>query len=118
MALPLYSGVLHDPRYILDGSRSDTPVLLGALYEILVAISVVGTGVTLFPIVRRQNEGAALAYAVGRVMEATVIVVGIISLLSVATLRPGAAGAGAGHGAALVTTGKALVALHHRMPFC
>jgi len=108
--LALYHPVLHDPSYIVEGSRNDTQVLLGAFCEIVLAISVVGTAVTLFPIVRRQSEGIALAYVVGRLLEAALIVVGIISLLSIVTLRQHAAGAG-GHGS-LIATGKALVAIH------
>jgi len=42
-----------------------------------------------------------------------VIVVGIISLLSVATLRQGFAGAGGANAASLVLVGKALVAIHN-----
>lgn len=49
---------------------------------------------------------------VGRLLEAALIVVGIISLLSIVTLRQDAAGAAGGHDASLITTGKALVALH------
>ena len=41
------------------------------------------------------------------------IVVGIISLLSVATLRQGFAGAGGANAASLVLVGKALVAIHN-----
>src|SRR5213594_3824663 len=88
VGLILYQDVLHRRDYILGGSGSDAPVFLGAFFEIVLAISVVGTAVTLFPIVRRQNEGAALGYVAGRVLEATVIVVGIMSLLSVITSRP------------------------------
>jgi len=47
------------------------------------------------------------------VVEAVVIVVGIISLLSVATLRQGFAGAGGANAASLVLVGKALVAIHN-----
>jgi hypothetical protein len=59
------------------------------------AFSVIGTAVTLFPVIKRQNEAVALGYVAGRVVEAVVIVVGIISLLSVVTLRQDFAGAGA-----------------------
>jgi hypothetical protein len=45
----------------------------------------------------------------GRVLEAAFIAVGIISLLAIVTLRQDAAGA---DDASLITTGKALVALH------
>jgi Domain of unknown function (DUF4386) len=76
---------------------------------VLLAISVIGTAVTLFPIVKRQSEGIALGYVAGRVVEAVVIMVGIMSLLSVVTLRHDAAGADTG---TLVVAGRALVAVH------
>jgi Domain of unknown function (DUF4386) len=108
--LALYDPVLDDSRYIV-GSGNDTQVLLGALFEVLVAISVIGTAVTLYPIVKRESEGIALGYVAGRVSEAIIIVVGIISLLSIVTLGDSAGAAGE-QTASLVTTGEALVAIH------
>jgi Domain of unknown function (DUF4386) len=107
-ALALYHAVLNDLGYVLDAGRSDTAVLLGALFEVLTAIAVIGTATTLYPIVRRESEGLAISYVVGRLLEAALIVVGIISLLSIATLRQDAAGPDP----SLLATGKALVALH------
>ncbi|MGN9790810.1 DUF4386 family protein [Streptomyces sp. OZ13] len=57
--LALYGPVLQDADYIV-GPGADTRVLLGALSEIVLAAAVVGTGVTLFPVLKKQNEGAAL----------------------------------------------------------
>jgi uncharacterized protein DUF4386 len=85
---------------------------LGAFLEVIIAIAVIGTAVTLFPIVKRQNEGFALGYVAARVFESTVIVVGIISVLSVVTLRQDFAGAAGADAASLVTVGKSLVAIH------
>src|SRR5215475_14911526 len=110
--LALYGPVLSDPRYVATASGGDTRVLAGAFSEVILAISVIGTAVTLFPVVRRQNEGIALGYVAGRVVEAVVIVVGIISLLSVVTLRQDFAGAAGANAAALVAVGKTLVAVH------
>jgi hypothetical protein len=110
--LALYGPVLSDPRYIVTASGGDVRVLLGACCEVILAIAVIGTAVTLFPVVRRQNEGIALGYVAGRVVEAVVIVTGIISLLSVVTLRQDLAGA-AGANASLVALGQALVAVHN-----
>ncbi|MGH2361156.1 MAG: DUF4386 domain-containing protein, partial [bacterium] len=109
--LILYDPVLNRPDYIV-GSGADTRVFLGAFLELILAISVIGTGVTLFPIVKRQNEAVALGYVCGRLLEAAIIVVGIISLLSVVTLRQDLAGAAGTDAASLVTLGKALVAIH------
>ena len=111
-ALALYHDVLHDARYVVDTSRSDTAVLLGAALEAVTAISVVGTATALWPIIRRESQGVALAYVVGRVLEAAFIAVGIISLLAIVTLRQDAAGAAGGDAVSMVTTARALVALH------
>jgi Domain of unknown function (DUF4386) len=110
-AFILYAPVLNDPDYVV-GAGADTSVLLGAFFEVIIAIAIIGTAVTLFPIVKRQNEGFALGYVAARVLESTVIVVGIISLLSVVTLRQDLAGAAGADAASLVTVGKSLVAVH------
>lgn len=110
--LVLYGPVLHDAGGYVVGPGADTRVALGALSEFVLALAVVGTGVALFPVVRRHNEGAALGYVCGRLLEAAVIVVGIISVLSVVTLRRDWAAAPGGDVPSLVTAAGALVAIH------
>jgi len=63
----------------------------------------------LFPILRRQNEVLALGYVTARIVECVFIALGILSLLTVVTLRQEAAGTDA---ASLVAVGQSLVALH------
>ncbi len=58
---------------------------------------------------RKQSGGVALGYVTARVVECAFIAVGILSLLSLVTLRQEAAGADAG---SLVAVGRSLVALH------
>ena len=108
--LILYAPVLNDPGYIL-GSGADTRIQLGALCEILLAIANIGTAVVLWPLARRQSETLALSFVASRMVEAIIIVVGLISLLTVLTLRQDFAGAGA-DAASLTVTGEALVAVH------
>jgi hypothetical protein len=100
--------VLDDPRYIV-GAGADTSVSLGAFLELILIIANIGTAVVLWPVLKRQNEILALGYVTARVVECAFIAVGIISLLSVVTLRQEAAGADAG---SLVAVGASLVALH------
>jgi hypothetical protein len=109
-ALPLYSSVLDDPRYIL-GAGADAQVRLGAFLEFIVVIANIGTAVVLYPIVKRQNQVVALGYVATRIVESMIIAVGIFSLLSIVTLRQDLAGSGADT-ASLVTAGRSLVALH------
>ena len=104
-----YVPVLDDPRYIV-GAGADTRVSFGAFLELILIIANIGTAVVLFPIVRRQNEILALGYVTARIVESAFIAVGLLSLLTVVTLRQaGAAGADA---ASLLAAGQSLVALH------
>jgi Domain of unknown function (DUF4386) len=100
--------VVDDPRYILGGG-ADNRVLTGAFLELILIIANIGTAVVLYPVVKRVNEILALGYVTARVVECTFIAVGILSLLSVVTLRQEAVGADA---ASLLTAGKSLVAVH------
>lgn len=108
-ALPLYDSIVNDTDYIL-GSGYDLQVAFGALGEIVTAVAGIGTAVVLFPILKRQSEAVALGYVAVRIVESTIIVVGLMSLLSVLTLRDDL-GAGADDGS-LVIAGQSLVALH------
>src|SRR5215210_948156 len=108
-ALVLYVPVLNDPDYIVGAGGADTRVFVGAFLELILIIANIGTAVALFPILKRQNEGVALGYVTARVVECAFIAVGILSLLSLVTLRQEAAGADAG---SLVAVGNSLVALH------
>ena len=93
----LYGPVRNDPNYIL-GPGADTPVLFGGFLEVIVALAGIGTAVALYPVVKRQNEGVALGFVGSRVLEAAIIVAGVVALLSVVTLRQAGAGADAlGH---------------------
>jgi Domain of unknown function (DUF4386) len=103
-----FAPVLDDPRYIL-GPGADTSVAWGAFLEMILIIAQIGTAVVVFPLLRRQNEILALGYVTARVMESVFTAVGILSLLTIVTLRQEAtAGADA---ASLLTAGESLVAL-------
>jgi hypothetical protein len=107
----LYDSVLNDVDYIV-GAGADANVRLGAFLEVLIAIAIIGTAVTLFPLLKRQHEGFALGYVAARIFESTMIVVGIIGLLSVVTLRQEFAGVAGAEAASLVEDGRSLVAIH------
>src|SRR3954469_3078883 len=66
--LVLY-GPVHDPTYII-GPGPDNGVVYGVLLELVVALGGIGTAVTLFPVVRRQNESLALGFVATRTLEA------------------------------------------------
>ncbi len=109
--LALYGPVRDDADFVL-GTGSDTGVLLSGLSEVVVALACVGTAVVLFPIARRFSETAAIGFVCSRVLEAGLIIVGVVSVLSIVTLRHDAPGTSETHGAALVTNGQMLAAAY------
>jgi Domain of unknown function (DUF4386) len=108
-AVFLLAPVLDNPDYII-GSGNDTRVLLGCFLDLINAFACVGTAVALYPVVKRQNGGVALGFVTSRMMEAAIIVIGVVSLLSIVTLRQDLAGTADADAASLVTTGQSLVA--------
>ncbi|MCD2196919.1 DUF4386 domain-containing protein [Actinomycetospora endophytica] len=105
--LVLY-GPIHGVGYIV-GPGPDGGALRGGLLEIVVALACIGTAVTLFPVVKRQNEALALGFVAARVLEAATIFVGVVSLFAIVTVRRASAGADP---VALVAVGKSLVAIY------
>ena len=110
--LALYGPVKNHRDWILT-SGSNTAVLVGCLLEVIVALAGTGTAVTLYPVVKRQNEGAALGFVASRLLEAAMILTGVLSLLSLVTLRHDLGGAAGADAAALVTTGASHVAVYN-----
>ena len=90
-----YGPVLSDPNYI-TGAGADTRVFLGAFLELMLILTNIGCAVVLFPLLKRQNEGLALAYVAARIVECTFILVGLLSVLAIVTLRQTATAADAG----------------------
>jgi hypothetical protein len=101
----LYSVILNDPSYIV-GTGPDTPVIIGGILEIIVALAGIGTAVALFPVLKRQNEGVALGFIGTRVLEASTIFADVVCLMAIVTLRR------TGIGADGLVTGKTLIALY------
>jgi hypothetical protein len=110
-ALLLYHSILHNHNYIL-GTGSEGRVQLAAFLEVLLIIANIGVAVVMYPILKRQNERMALGYVASRIVEATMIVVGVIALLAILTLRHDLAASIGGNSGSLVIAGRTLVAVH------
>ena len=105
--LVLY-GPVKSANYIV-GAGPDTGAIIGAILEIIVALAGIGTAVVLFPVLKKQNEAAALGLVASRILEAATIFVGVVFLMSIVTLRQTGAGAGA------LVTSHALATLYDRI---
>jgi Domain of unknown function (DUF4386) len=107
--LALY-GPVRDRNYIL-GPGPDTALLFGGILEIIVALAGIGTAVALYPVLKRQNQEAALGLVGSRVLEAAGILAGVACLLSIVSLRQAGVGTGA------LVTGQTLAILYDRIFF-
>lgn len=87
-------GPVKSAGYIL-GSGPDTSAVVGAILEIIVALAGIATAVTLFPMLKKQNESFALGLVAARILESGTIFVGVAFLMTIVTLRQTGAGAGA-----------------------
>jgi hypothetical protein len=106
--LALYQPVREQAGFIL-GVGSDTGVRWAALSEVVVALACIGTAVVLYPVAKRQSPTAAIGFVSARVMEAGLIIVGVVNVLTVLTLRQEVPGTDE---AALITTGHTLAAAY------
>jgi hypothetical protein len=109
--LGLYTSVKGKDFIISSGT--DTGALVGCFLEVIVALAGIGTAVTLFPVVRRQNEGMALGFVASRTLEAAMIFTGVASFLSLVTLHQDLGTATGANAASLITIGASHVATYN-----
>jgi hypothetical protein len=109
--LGLYGSIKTDRDWITSSGGS-TGVLWGVFLEVIVALAGIGTAVTLFPVVKRQNEGMALGFIAVRTLEAAMIFVGAVSLLALVHLKQDLGVAAGADKPALVATGSSLIATY------
>jgi len=68
----------------------DGQVRLAAVLELVNALACFGTAVAVFSVVKREHEGLALGFVTTRMFEAATLVIGIVAILTLATLREAA----------------------------
>lgn len=85
--LVLYTPILNDPNYIIKTAACEPRVLWGAFFEILLAFANIGTAITLYPMLKKHNESLAMGSVCFRLLEAMIIIIGILSLLSIVSLN-------------------------------
>jgi hypothetical protein len=108
----LYDPFLNSSDYLTKGSEYYDRVVLGALMELILVISAVGTATIMFPFLRKYNETIALWHVCFRFLEAIVITIGIISVLALLTLSKEYVAGGATNIASYQASGTILKAIH------
>jgi hypothetical protein len=107
----LWADALAEHDFVL-GAGNAGGVPLGAAFEVLTGLGGVVSAVALYTIARRYSHRAALGFVTTRVLECAVIFMGVLAIMSLYTLRREVAGTPGADPDTLVTTGRALVAMH------
>lgn len=109
--LKLFKNVVDDPSAFITGHGSNAAVLWGSWLEVVTAAACIGTAIALYPVTRRVSRTAGIGFVTSRVVEAALILVGVVSMLSVVTLKAHFAGATGAEADSLRVTGEALVSI-------
>ncbi len=101
---------LFDGDYI-TGPGQDTRVLWGAFSEAILIVANIGTATAMYTVIKRRHPNLGLSFIAARIMESVFIGVGILSVLTVVTLRQDYAGTDSASSAGLTAVGDALLTL-------
>jgi hypothetical protein len=99
---------IHDPDYLLN-HVSDTPVIIGAILEIIVALTGIGTAIVLYPVLKKQSESMSIGLVSARILEAATIFIGVMCLLTAVSLHHTSPGSES------LITGRTLVTMYDRI---
>ncbi|MFD2093130.1 DUF4386 domain-containing protein [Blastococcus deserti] len=109
--LMVFEPVRDGAEFVL-GTGSATAVLWGSFSELVVALAGIGTAVVLFPVTKRVSETAGLGFVTARVVEGSLIIVGVVSIHTLVSLRDDVARTADADQGSLVTTAHTLVATY------
>ena len=112
IGLNLYNPILNNPDYLIKGTEHANQVILGAVMELILVVSVIGTATTMFPILRKYNETIALWHVCFRFLEGVIITIGVISVLSLLTLSREFVASGSLNPSSFQASGTVLKAVH------
>ena len=111
--LILYEPVLNDTQFIVYNNANKSQILWGAIFEIITVFAVIIMPIFLFSILKEINLSMAIAIICFRLLEATIIIIGTISLLTILTLNQEFAKEANPNAYTYLIAGKSLLALHN-----
>ncbi|HET8841990.1 MAG TPA: DUF4386 domain-containing protein [Ktedonobacteraceae bacterium] len=106
-ALPMSSteSILNAPNYLTSIAANSTQVIIGALFLFIAALVSGCIAISLYPVLKKQNEALALGAVGFRLIEAIFYIVNIIGILSLVTLSQDFIRAGAPNASAYYIVG-------------
>lgn len=74
------------PDYLVQISTHANQVTIGALFQFIMMVAYMGMALALYPLLKKQSERLALGFLGFRLIAATIIVIGVITLPLLLTL--------------------------------
>ena len=78
--------IINAPDYLTKISANEPTVLAGALLVFIMGWADAGIGISIYPILRRHNEGLALGAAGFRIIDGVLVCIGAVLILLLTTL--------------------------------
>jgi hypothetical protein len=85
-SIPFLGTALDAPDYVLGLPDIENDIVIAAMLMTILAISLVGIGALMFPVLRRHAEGLGMAYTGFRVVEAIFIIFSTVCLLGMLSI--------------------------------
>ena len=86
IGLKLYDPILSDNNFIVSANNHYNQIIFGAINELILVASATGTGIMLYPLLKRYNESMGIGYLSFRMLEAVFIIIGLLSILTVLSI--------------------------------
>lgn len=112
IGLKLYDPILVDTDFLNAGVRDSNQIVLGAIFESILAFSAMGTAIMMYPYLKKFNESWGLGYVTFRLLEVVFILVGVLSMISIVTLSQEYINPAQSDIASFQTTAKILKTIH------
>jgi len=102
--------ILDATDYLIKISANENRIAIGALFKFIAAAASAGIAISLYPILKKYNQGLALGAVGFRLIEGMLGIVGVICLLLLTTLSQEFVKAGAPDSSYFQTSGVLIVA--------
>ena len=111
LSVLILSPILNNPDYLINISANENQVVIGGLFELIMAVACAGIAIWLYPVLKKYNGALALGSVGFRIIESIFHLVCVISLLSLVTLSHEFVKAGASYTSYFQTLGTLLLAV-------
>jgi hypothetical protein len=111
ISIAFLGDTLSSPEYLTEIATNENGVVVSVIFWLLLAISVLGIGIYMYPVLKEHDEVSGIWYFSLRLLETVFIIVAGVSLLVLLTLSGEFTTAGTTAGANYEVSGSLLLAL-------